>query len=369
MSFGNIYWLYAFPPVLVVLLLIFYHTHKVRQSLIKSFASPTLLPTLLSSYSDGRHNLKSFLFLLSLLFIFIALAQPRYGYTWVDQTSKGVDIVFAVDVSKSMLAEDVKPNRLERAKYGILDLIPKLEGNRLGLIAFSSIAFLQCPLTLDYNAFTESLKQTDPGVLNRGGTDIAAAIRAAIPVFSKENNHRILIIISDGEDLEKSGIEEAQKAAKDNISIYTVGVGTPSGELIPIKNTDTSTDFMRDSEGNIVKTKLDEATLTKIAESTGGFYTPLGIKGEGLENIYESVIRYLDKQDLSSTLRQVPIKRFQWPLAIAIILLICQMLISTRSRKIIKHAPHIVAFLFLLNPLPQDLNASPTKAYKSFEAN
>ncbi len=368
MTFGNIYWLYAFLPILVILLLSFCYAQKTRHLLLKSFAAPGLLPSLTSSYSNRRYVLKFCLFLAALFFIFAALSQPQWGYTWEDQKAKGIDILFALDVSKSMLAPDIKPNRLERAKYSILDLVKKLEGNRFGLIAFSSIAFLQCPLTLDYNAFTECLKQTDPGVLNRGGTDISAAIRTAIPVFSKENNFKILILISDGEDLEESGITAAHTAAKDNITIYTVGVGTSTGELIPIKTSDNSTDFVRDTQGKIVKTKLDEQTLSKIAQATGGFYTPLGTKGEGLEKIYQSAINNIPKQELTSTLRQVPTERFQWPLAIAIILFTASILLSTRTKSI-KNISNLLLIVFLFNWLSSNLNASPSKAFKAFESN
>lgn len=367
MTFGNIYWLYAFLPVLVILLLGFYYSQKKRHVLLHSFAASSLLPTLLSSYSNRRFYLKSCLFLLALFFIFAALSQPRWGYTWEDQKSKGIDILFALDVSKSMLAEDIKPNRLERAKYSILDLVKKLQGNRFGLIAFSSIAFLQCPLTLDYQAFTECLKQVDPSVLNRGGTDIAAAIRTAIPVFSKENNFKILILISDGEDLQESGISEAQSAAKEHITIYTVGVGTTTGELIPLKASDNSTDYLRDAQGKIVKTKLDESTLSKIAEATGGFYTPLGAKGEGLENIYQSAINSIPKQELTSTLRQVPTERFQWPLALAIFLFTLAMILSTRSNPLRSYSNSLL-ILFILTWVSNNLNASPGKAFKAFES-
>lgn len=365
MTFGNIYWLYAFLPVLVILLLGFYYLQKVRHAFFRSFAAPPLLQDVMSSFSNRRYYLKSILFLLAVFFIFLALSQPRWGYTWKDQKSKGIDILFALDVSKSMLAEDIKPNRLERAKYSMRDLVKKLEGNRFGLIAFAGTAFLQCPLTLDYNAFTECLEQTDPSVLNRGGTDIAAAIRTALPAFANENNFKILILISDGEELEDSGLSQAQTASKDNITIYTVGVGTSTGELIPIKNADNSVDYMRDSQGKIVKTKLDESNLKKIAEVTGGFYVPLGPKGEGLDEIYRSGLSKIPKQELSSTLRKIPVERFQWPLAIAIFLLTIQMMLSTRKKNSVAN---LLFAALLINLCPNNLDASTSAAYKAFEA-
>lgn len=367
MTFGNIYWLYAFLPILAVLLFGFYYQQKVRDTLFKSFATPPLLHNLISSFSKRRYYLKSTLYLLTVFFIFLALSQPRWGSTWESQKSKGIDILFALDVSKSMLAEDIKPNRLERAKYSILDLVKKLEGNRFGLVAFAGTAFLQCPLTLDYNAFTQCLEQADPSIFNRGGTNIAAAIRTAIPALADENNFKNLILISDGEELEESALVEARIAAKDNITIYTVGVGTAQGELIPFKTADNSIDYMRDAQGKIIKTKLDESTLKNIAEATGGFYVPLGSKGEGLDQIYESKLTKLPKQELSSTLRQLPIERFPWPIAIAICLLIIEMLFSTRR----KHPQPIATLLLtglLFNLLPNNLNASPSSAYKAFQS-
>lgn len=377
MTFGNIYWLYSFLPVLVILLIGFYYFQKNRQLLFKSFASVKLLENLICSYSPGRYYLKSILFLLAVFFLFLTLAQPRWGYKWEEQKSKGIDVLFALDVSKSMLAEDVKPNRLERAKYSILDLAKKLEGNRFGLIAFAGSAFLQCPLTLDYNAFTESLEQTDPSVMNHGGTDIAAAIRMAEPVFARENSFKILILISDGEELADSGIDQARIAAQNGITIYTVGVGTIQGELIPIKTKD-SVDYLKDSEGKIVKTKLDETTLKKIAEATDGFYVPLGPKGEGLEQVYRLGLSGIPKQELSSSLRKVPLERFQWPLGICIFLLLIELLLSTRkssrgekkngSKLTFSKTSCIISTILLLGLFSNDLDAGIiSDAYQSYD--
>lgn len=367
MTFGNIYWLYAFFPILVILLFGFYYQQKVRQKLFKSFATPSLLQNLISSFSNRRYYLKSTFYLLTIFFIFLALSQLRWGFIWESQKSKGIDILFALDVSKSMLAEDIKPNRLERAKYSVLDLVKKLEGNRFGLIAFAGTAFLQCPLTLDSNAFIECLEQADPSIFNRGGTDIAAAIRTAIPALADENNFKNLILISDGEELEEAAIVEAQIAAKEHITIYTVGVGTPQGELIPFKAADNSIDYVRDARGNLIQTKLDESTLKDIAEATGGFYVPLGPKGEGLEQIYQSKLNKLPRQELSSTSRKIPIERFQWPIVLAICILIIEMFFSTRRKRFYSLTTLLLTH-FLFNLFPSNLDASPSSAYKAFQA-
>lgn len=374
MIFGNIYWLYAFIPVFFILLLGFRYSQKKRKMFFESLIAPNLQESLISTYSARRYLLKSVLFLFSIFFFFIALAQPRWGYTLHEQKSKGTDILFALDVSKSMLAEDVKPNRLEKAKFSILDFIKKLDGSRFGLIAFAGTAFLQCPLTLDYSAFRESLEQADPSIIYRGGTDIGLAIRTAEPVFAKEDNFKILILITDGEDLEESGIAAANAAAKENIKIYTVGVGTIQGELIPVKDKNDGHDYLRDSEGKIVKTKLDESTLRKIAEETGGFYVPLGQRGEGLDQIYYAVLKDIPKQDLSSNMKQVPIERFQWPLGIGFLLLCIETILSTRKKvsgrnlKILSTKFSLLVIgLFILGISSVRLDAGLSDAYRAYQ--
>ncbi len=253
-----------------------------------------------------------------------------------------------------------------------MDLVKKLEGDRFGLIVFAGDAFLQCPLTLDYSAFRESLEQADPSVVYRGGTDIGAAIRTAEPVFAKENSFKILILITDGEDLEESGIAAATSAAKDGIKIYTVGVGTAQGELIPVKGVQDAVDYLRDAKGNIVKTKLDENTLRKIAEVTGGFYVPLGPRGEGLDKIYYSGLKNIPKQELSSNLKEIPIEQFQWPLGIGIFLLCIETIISTRRKTkkaniAISKVLVLLVGVWVLRPGVNRLEAGVSDAYRAYQ--
>ena len=269
-----------------------------------------------------------------------------------------------------MLAEDVKPNRLERAKLGILDILKKLSGNQVGLIAFAGEAFLQCPLTLDYDAFQQTLESIDTDTIARGGTDIASAIRVAAKALRNDKNHKILVLITDGEDLEESGIKEAQRAAGEGITIYTVGIGTKQGELIPIRTKSGGTDYLRDSAGKLVKTTLDESTLRKIAEETNGFYVPFGIGGEGLEQVYEAGLALIPEQDLASKMERVAIDRFQWPLGLAIYCLMLEAIMGTRKRNFFKRksiAPAAVVVLLLFVLFPKHLEASAYEAYKAYE--
>ena len=201
-----------------------------QRAALAEFASSHLLDKLTASFSPGRRRVKRALFAAAIAFTCLALARPHLGYHWEEQKQRGIDILFAIDTSKSMLTQDVTPDRLTRAKLAITDLVRKLDGDRVGLIAFAGDAFLQAPLTLDYNAFQESLDAIDTSTIPRGGTDISSAIQEAQAALDSETkNRKILVLVTDGEDLEAKGIDAARAAAKDGLTIYTIGVGTPSG--------------------------------------------------------------------------------------------------------------------------------------------
>ncbi len=230
---------------------------------LERFVSGKPLDQFLASISQPRRWLKRGCFVAAIALLFVALARPQVGYEWREVKRKGIDILFALDASRSMLAEDVSPNRLERAKLGMIDFVDKLEGDRIGLMPFAGSAFMLCPLTLDYNAFRESLDAIDTDIIPRKGTDLASAIRESGRAFEEAgNNHRILVIITDGEDLQGEALAAAETAAADGMVIHTVGIGSASGELIPIGN-----DFVRDQQGELVKSRLDEQSLLKIAAS------------------------------------------------------------------------------------------------------
>ena len=254
------------------------------------------------------------------------------GFRWEETKRKGIDILFAVDTSKSMLAQDVKPNRITRAKLAVADLVNKLDGDRVGLIAFAGSAFLQSPLTLDYDAFRQSLDALEVGIIPRGGTDVASAVEEAQAAFGPDTkNQKILVLITDGEDLEAKGIDAARAAAKSGLKIYTIGVGSTTGELIPVPDDHGGTSFLKDDAGHYVKSHLDESTLQQIAAATGALYAPLGQQGQGLETVYQHALAPLPKQELASRLQKVMIERFQWPLALGIALLAAEMFIGTRK--------------------------------------
>ncbi|MCK5513335.1 MAG: VWA domain-containing protein, partial [Deltaproteobacteria bacterium] len=205
--------------------------------------------------------------MLGIMMGIFALTRPQWGFHWEEIKRVGVDVMVAIDVSESMLAEDVKPNRLERAKREVIDLIEMMEGDRIGLIAFAGTSFVQCPLTLDYGACKMFLDYIDTDLIPVPGTAIAEAIRTSLKSFNKrERKSKALIIITDGEDHEGEPIDAAKEAKKEGIKIFTIGVGREGGAPIPLK--DGSGGFKKDRKGDMVITHLDEITLQKIALET-----------------------------------------------------------------------------------------------------
>ncbi len=304
-----------------------------QQAALAKFVSPHLRRQLTRSISAGRRRLQRALFLGALLSLFAALAGPQVGFHWEQVSRRGNDIIFAIDTSRSMLTPDVKPNRLTRAKLAIDDFAKKLDGDAVGIVAFAGTAFLVCPLTLDYGAFHESLSAIDTGTIPRGGTNIASAIQSAQAVLRRRpGSDKILILVTDGEDLEGGAFEAAQAAAKsDGIRIFTVGVGTPAGDLIPIPP-EQGGGFVKDETGAFVKSRLDEQGLKAIAGATGAFYVPLGTQAEGLDLIFENVLGSIAKHDLASRQKKIYTERYQWPLAASLAMLLSSLLIGSRRR-------------------------------------
>ena len=284
MQFAQPLWLLAGLATCAFLLWRYRQFQTQQRVTLARFAAVRLLDKLTVSVSPARRKAKQTLFILGVACLFIALARPQAGYEWQETHRKGLELLFAVDTSKSMLAQDVKPDRLSRAKLAVHDLLDKLDGDGVGLVAFAGNAFLQCPMTLDYDAFRESLDALDTKVIPRGGTDIAAAIREAEAVFkTRTASEKILVLITDGEDLGGEGIAAAKEAANNGVKIFTVGVGSTTGELVPVPSENGETGFAKDASGQLVKSHLDESTLKQIAEATGGMYQPLGQQGEGSE--------------------------------------------------------------------------------------
>ena len=351
-----------------------------READLTKLIHPRFRQRLTEGFSPGLRNLKRGLWLLAVLLVFTAVARPQKGYEWREVKRKGIDILFAVDTSRSMLADDLTPNRLERARLGIIDFVSRLEGDRVGLIPFAGSAFALCPLTLDYEAFRESLNALNTDLIPRQGTDLASAIKEAERLFKENgNNHRVLVLLTDGEDLQGDVIDAAKAAAKNGMAIYTIGVGSPGGSTIPLVMRNGRKDFVRDETGNVVRTTLDETTLKKIATETNALYVPLGRGAEGLNRIYQEKLRLVPKSEMDQRTEKIPLERFEWPLGAAILLLLLEFFITDRRRakkvrslpsaarrkKIVPQATVLVAMSFILSGASDTVGATqdPRRIY------
>jgi len=333
MQFAEPLWLLAGLAACIALVWQYRRFDSRQRVALTQFASARLLNKLTSSVSTSRRLVKRVLFTLGVGLLFTALARPQAGFEFQETHRKGLELLFAVDTSKSMLAQDVKPDRLTRAKLAVTDLVAKLNGDGVGLVAFAGTAFLQCPVTLDYDAFRGSLDALDVNVIPRGGTNIASAIHEAEAVFkTRSAADKILVLITDGEDLDGEAVGAAQAAATDGVKIFAVGVGSKTGELVPIPSETGGTDFAKDENGKLVKSHLDEATLKKIAEASGGIYQPLGGQGEGLAAIYEQGLSSFARRDLSSREAKVPLEKFHWALLAALACFVGELLIGNRRK-------------------------------------
>jgi Ca-activated chloride channel family protein len=319
---------------IIALLVIFYFwAFKKRKATMERFAQKDLITDLTSSLDKRNQRVKIILVVLAIFLIVLSFLRPQWGFHWQEVKRKGLDIIIAVDTSKSMLASDVKPNRLERAKLAIKDFTRHLQGDRVGLIAFAGEAFLQCPLTVDYGGFLLSVESLNVNIIPRGGTSISQAIKEAIRSYEGGlKKYKVLILITDGEDHEGNPEKVVEEAKKEGVKVFCIGIGTPEGELITLTDEKGNETFLKDSQGNVVKTGLDETTLQKIALTTGGSYIRSGATEFGLDLIYEEKLSKMEKRELESKLAKQFEERFQIPLTLAFLLLLGELFISERKK-------------------------------------
>jgi Ca-activated chloride channel family protein len=333
MNFGAPEWFWALLAI-PVLAALFVRAEKRGSERLREFVSPRLLPQLAGTLDRFRRTTRFGLQLLGLACAIVALAQPRWGYTFQDVQRKGLDLLVAVDTSRSMLSNDVQPNRLERVKLAAQDLIDQSQGDRIGLIAFAGRAFLQAPLTVDYDAAVESINDLDTKTIPEGGTNISEAIALAARTFGKSAmGNRALIIFTDGEELSGDAVKAAKAAADAGMRIFTIGVGTLEGSLIPIVDETNGTSFVKDSSGQVVKSKLDAKRLREIAQATGGLYLHLESGPSTMLQLFSEGIQKMQAAEMDVRLSRRPIERYEWPLGAALLALTLSILVGERKRK------------------------------------
>ena len=324
----NLLWLLALLLPLLTTFLVW--SWRAKQKQIAQFVQSRLLANLTVGVSQSRQKFRLILLGISATLLLLAGAGPQFGTDWQEARQQGLDIIVAVDTSRSMLATDIAPNRLARAKLATLDLMRLAKSDRLGLIAFAGGAFLQCPLTLDEEAFRQNVEALNVGIIPQGGTAIGECIDVTLKaVAENKDNHKVLVIFTDGEDHDSGAVAAAQKAAKEGLKIFTIGVGTADGELIRVPDESGKPGFLKDESGNAVKSRLNETLLQQIATEAHGFYLPLrGTKS--METLYARGLAPLPKSDSTAKLIRVYREQFHWPLAMAIFCLLLESFLPQR---------------------------------------
>lgn len=322
-------WLAAGGPLLLLALQRYSAWRRKLQ--LAQIAAPAFLKDLTRSHSPFRRAVKEVLLVLAVLGMGLALARPQWGEQTETSHLLGQDIIFLLDCSRSMLATDVSPSRLERAKLAIIDFIQRQQHGRIGLVAFAGQAFLQCPLTFDYGAFQDSLRDIDTRTIPVPGTDIGRALDEGFRALDKNERQKLLILLTDGEDLEKGGVHDAEELAKKGVVVFTIGVGTPAGAEIQFLTEQGKPELVRDSKGEVVHSRLDEPTLRAIAQATHGAYYSLGAIGEGLAKVRLD-LENLSNESGTGPARKLGVDRFHIPVAIVLGLLVVESLIGTRRR-------------------------------------
>ena len=373
----QILWLLlVLPPALA---LFFWWRGRARQKLLAQFVEARLLSSLTVGISPARRKIRAGLFIAAIAFLIVTLARPQHGFDLQQVEQRGLDIVVAVDTSKSMLAQDIVPDRLEHARLAALELMQDAKSDRLGLVAFAGDAFLECPLTVDNTAFAQNVQALDVNSVSEGGTAIAAAIQTAQTAFKEGGAQKVLVLLTDGEDNvnEAAALAAAQDAARTGLKIFTIGIGTAEGALLRITNADGTADYIRDPVGNVVKSHLNEALLRPIAAAAGGFYLPL--RGEDtMDILYNRGLAQLPKSVGAEAIIRQYHDQYAWHLAAATLLLLAEMFLPERKGLKPKTAgaptpvssipPPLAAMLVACLLLPLAAAASPASALRDYQS-
>lgn len=363
MKLSNPHMLYLVWVVILLVGVMVYGNLK-RADVLARFAAPKALKSIVPDINSKLRWARVVLTCLALFCLVLAMAGPLAGFRWQTVEQKGVDLMVCIDCSRSMLAQDIKPTRLERAKREVMDLMGMIQSDRAGLVAFAGKAVLQCPLTLDHAAFNLFLNVLDPDYLPVGGTDLAGAIETALAGFEQGvDSEKAIILITDGEITTGDAFEMAEKAAARGVKIFCIGVGTPGGAPIP----DSHGGFKKDESGKIIISRVDEPGLEKLASMTGGVYVRSVPEDMDLDRIYSQEIQGgMEKKTLKSGKQKVWHNRFQWFLLPGIILIMIEMMLDYNRRGIFFSILFVLPFLSL-NPGVCEAHTS-TSVKKGIEA-
>lgn len=313
-----------------VLLLIYVYTAQRQRQQIRQLGDYDTIVSLMPGRSSWRGWLKAIVLSLAIASISIGLAGPQFGSKLTEVKRRGVELIIALDVSNSMLAQDLQPNRMERAKRAIAQLVDKLADDRIGLIVFAGDAYMQLPITSDYASAKMFLSSISPGMVSKQGTDMGSAIELAMNSFTPETKTgRAIIIISDGENHEGNPIDIAQEAAQRGIAIHTIGIGSPEGSPIPFGS---SGNFLKDDEGNVVVSRLDEETLSKVAAIGNGKYTRASNAQIGLLPLFEHISK-MERSETSDKVYSDYDEQFQYAIGFALLLLIVEFMLLERKNR------------------------------------
>ncbi len=324
-----LYLLIAIP----LLIGLFYLSYKWRNQRLNRLISSGLQSSVLGHISNIRRRTKQLFFLLTLLFLALAGANPQWGNKKAKIVAKSADIFVLLDISQSMMTKDVSPNRLERSKRFAEKLVTGLRGNRIGLILFAGESYLQMPLTSDYAATSLFLRTANPSLAGTQGTLIGEAIDLASRAFEKDNNHhKMVIIISDGEDHDEQAINRAAEVYDEGIVVYSIGIGTEEGDFIPYTTANGVNDFKRDDNGKLVKSQFNGALLTNVANKGGGKYYPI-LAGQEIIDDLKVELEKLDKREIEQKSFTDYASYFQYFLFAAMLLLFIEFLLSEKKTK------------------------------------
>jgi len=328
---SGIFWLFS---LIIVFTLFFLFTYFRNKKLLEKFAQNDLANQLIFDFSPYKKLIKFFVLIIGLIFLILTLANPLIGTKLVEGRRQGIDVVIAIDVSNSMLAEDIKPNRLERAKQMVMRLIDKLINDRIGIIVFAGESFVQLPLTTDYSAAKLFTSYIDTDIVPTQGTAIGSAIELAVEKFNfDEKRKKALIIITDGENHEDDAISAAELAVRNNFVIHTIGMGTLTGGPIPIF-ANGKKEFLKDNTGSVVTTRVDPVMLEKIASIGGGEFVLNSGVDPDLSQIVDKIAK-MEKKEYETKIYSSFDSQYQYPLAFALLLLILELFITERRNKLV----------------------------------